>query len=83
MELKDTVEGMLSPDYKERFKAEYQQTLIRYEKLSDLIEKWINNELDFTPTCPIGVLCRQVELMEEYLIVLDTRADVEGIDLDD
>lgn len=31
--LEDTVEGMLHPDYKERFKAEYQQTKIRYEKL--------------------------------------------------
>ena len=29
----DTVEGMLSPDYKERFKAEYAQTKIRYERL--------------------------------------------------
>lgn len=32
-ELKDTVDGMLSTDYKERFVAEYQQTKIRYEKL--------------------------------------------------
>ena len=29
MDLKDTVEGMLSEDYKERFKAEYLQTKIR------------------------------------------------------
>ena len=29
----DTVEGMLSPDYKERFIAEYIQTKIRYERL--------------------------------------------------
>ena len=28
-----TVEGMLSPDYKERFRAEYIQTKIRYERL--------------------------------------------------
>lgn len=33
MELKETIEGMTSPDYKERFKAEYRQTKIRYEKL--------------------------------------------------
>lgn len=30
MELKDTVEMMNSEDYKERFKAEYQQVVIRY-----------------------------------------------------
>lgn len=33
MELKDTVEMMNSADYKERFKAEYQQVVIRYKKL--------------------------------------------------
>ena len=33
MELKDTIEMMMSEDYKERFKAEYNQTKIRYEKL--------------------------------------------------
>ena len=33
MELKDTVEMMNSTDYKERFKAEYHQTKIRYERL--------------------------------------------------
>lgn len=33
MELKDTVSLMNSADYKERFKAEYYQTKIRYEKL--------------------------------------------------
>ena len=32
-ELKDTIEMMNSADYKERFKAEYAQTKIRYEKL--------------------------------------------------
>lgn len=32
MELKDTVEMMGSVDYKERFKAEYLQAKIRYEK---------------------------------------------------
>ena len=39
MELKDTVELMNSADYKERFKAEYLQTKIRYDKLHKLIIK--------------------------------------------
>lgn len=34
-----TVEGMLSPDYRERFIAEYQQTKIRYEKLKDFNDR--------------------------------------------
>ena len=33
MDLRNTVEMMLSSDYKERFRAEYYQTKIRYEKL--------------------------------------------------
>lgn len=33
MELKDTVQLMLSNDYEERFKAEYWQTKVRYERL--------------------------------------------------
>ena len=36
MELYETIEGMTSTDYRERFKAEYRQTKIRYEKLKDL-----------------------------------------------
>lgn len=31
MELKDTIAGMNSADYKERFKAEYRQVKIRYD----------------------------------------------------
>lgn len=40
MQMKDTVEMMCSADYKERFKAEYYQTKIRYEKL-----KAFNNKI--------------------------------------
>ena len=39
MELKDTVEMMGSEDYKERFKAEYCQVKIRYEKLMYMLER--------------------------------------------
>ena len=39
MELKDTVEMMNSSDSKERFKAEYYQTKIRYEKLHSMLIK--------------------------------------------
>lgn len=33
-ELRDTIEMMNSGDYKERFKAEYYQIVIRYQKLN-------------------------------------------------
>ena len=37
MELLDTVELMVSDDYKNRMKAEYLQTKIRYDKLHKMI----------------------------------------------
>jgi hypothetical protein len=83
MELRDTVDLMLSDDYKDRFKAEYLQLKIRYEKLKVMLDKWDNDELDFTPTCPREIYDEQIEGMETYLDVLVDRADLEGIDLSD
>lgn len=83
MELRDTVDLMLSDDYKDRFKAEYLQLKIRYEKLKVMLDKWDNDELDFTPTCPREVYDEQIEGMETYLDVLVDRAGLEGIDLSD
>ena len=40
MTLKDTIKLMESEDYKERFKAEYYQTKIRYNKLHEMIIKY-------------------------------------------
>lgn len=57
MELKDAVDLMTSEDYKERFKAEYIQTKIRYESLYKMLTKWEAGTLDFTSTCsPILLL---------------------------
>ena len=81
MELKDTVEMMNSADYKERFKAEYQQVVIRYRKLAAMLEKWDNGELNFTPTCPRSTYNIQVRAMTDYIAVLEARAVMEGVDL--
>lgn len=51
MELKDTVEMMTSSDYKERFKAEYYQLKLRYDKLALMITKWDEGTLGFEPSC--------------------------------
>lgn len=83
MELRDTVDLMLSADYKDRFKAEYLQLKIRYEKLKVMLDKWDNDELDFTPTCPREIYDEQIDGMETYLDVLADRAGLEGIDLSD
>lgn len=82
MELRDTVEMMNSADYKERFKAEYQQVVIRYQKLAAMLEKWDNGELNFTPTCPRSTYNMQVRAMKDYIAVLEARAVMEGVDLE-
>lgn len=82
MELKDTVEMMNSEDYKERFKAEYLQTKIRYDKLDKMLIKYEAGTLNFTPNCPIDALENQRYYMREYLNALRVRAEIEKIDLD-
>ena len=81
MELKDTVEGMLSESYADRFVAEYQQTLIRYNKLDDMTVKYEAGTLDFKPDCPLDVLLEQKKHMGQYLRSLKVRAEIEGIEL--
>ena len=49
MKLKDTVVMMNSPNYQDRFRAEYWQNEIRLEKLLNLIDKYRRNALDFEP----------------------------------
>ena len=81
MELKDTMEMMQSADYKERFKAEYQQTKIRYNKLHNMLVKADAHTLDFTPSCPLDLLREQKAAMGKYLYCLEVRAEIEGIKL--
>lgn len=81
MELKDTVEMMNSDDYKERFKAEYLQTKIRYDKLHAMTVKYEAGTLPFTPTCSLDLLKEQKSLMGQYLNKLEIRAEIEGIEL--
>lgn len=81
MDLIDTVELMSSSDYKDRFKAEYLQTKIRYMRLSQMLVKYDAGTLDFTPDCPIELLRNQANAMSEYLHALEVRAEVEKIKL--
>lgn len=82
MELRDTVEMMNSGDYKERFKAEYQQNVIRYQKLVAMLEKWDKEELKFEPVCPRSTYNMQIKAMTDYIAVLEARAVIEGISLE-
>lgn len=72
---------MNSSDYKERFKAEYQQVVIRYKKLAAMLEKWDKGELNFKPTCPRSTYNMQIKAMTDYIAVLEARAVMENVDL--
>ena len=80
-ELKETVDMMVSEDYKERFKAEYYQVKIRLEKLQRMVVKWDDGELPFTPTCPRKIYDGQLHIMHRYIDILEERAQIEGIEL--
>ena len=73
--LSDTAQMMNSADWKERLKAEYWQLKIRYDKLLDT-GIWNNST-----QCPLTLMQRQAMYMQSYLEVLEKRAEVEGVDL--
>ena len=81
MELKDTISLMTSTDYKDRFKAEYIQNVVRYKKLKAMLDKWDNGKLDFSPTCPRSTYNIQAKAMTDYIAVLEARAVMENIEL--
>ena len=83
MKLSETVVGMNSADYKERFKAEYNQLAIRYYGLRGMLDKWDAGTLPFKPTCPRSTYNMQLAAMTDYLAVLEARAVMESIELDD
>lgn len=92
MELRDTVKMMNSADYKERFIAEYYQTKVRYERL-----KALNTKLEAARRtmfeglkkempkfdCPEELLYEQQNIMGQYLHILEVRAVIENISLDE
>ena len=93
MDLHKTATYMVSGDYKKRFIAEYWQTKIRYEKL-----KAFNNKIEaamilksdsIIPVeepkhyCPLHLLQEQQAAMGKYLKMLELRAVIEKIELNE
>ena len=92
MELENTLDLMLSPDYKNRLKAEYWQTKIRYEKLKRRNTEWeayrLTNVMQAVAAkskTPREVLQQQQQerVMGEYLHLLELRAVLEGVELEE
>ena len=85
-DLKDTIGDMMSENYRQRFKAEYWQTKIRYEKLKNLVHRIELEEEDgcedmIAPkhNSPLSLIKDQQYHMGEYLGILEKRAIVEMI----
>lgn len=81
MELNETVELMNSADYKDRFKGEYFQVKIRYDKLKVMCDKWDEGKLNFKPTCPREIYDLQLDAMKRYMDILVIRAKIENVEL--
>lgn len=77
--LENTIDLMKSEDYKERFKAEYYQLVIRRNRLVGMLNSWDNSSLPFTPTIPREIYDEQLYYMNGYMRILRQRASIEGV----
>lgn len=81
-ELNETIELMNSTDYKDRFRAEYEQLKIRKFKLEKMVRAAEAGTLEFTPTCPLSTYHMQLRAMSDYKAILEARAVMEHVDLE-
>ena len=78
----DQADGATASDYKERMRVEYRELTARAGRLRDMLQRYADGTLDFEPVCPIGLLSRQLDVMDEYANLLRHRAKVEHVDLE-
>ena len=70
-------------DYKIRFIKEYKELKERYNKLRKIIVKAEAGTLDFQLSCSLDLLEQQANHMRNYLHILEIRAEIEGVDIND
>lgn len=68
-------------DYKSRMKQEYLELTARISKLRRMIVMSKVDKLKFKLSCKIELLEEQLEAMEKYALILETRAIFEEIEL--
>ena len=69
----------MSDKYKEDFKQEYNQLVIRQNKLLEMLRKSDSGEIKLK--CPRSTYDMQLKGMSDYAAALKVRAVMEGIDL--
>lgn len=67
--------------YQDRMRVEYRDLTARAGRLRDMLQRYADGTLDFEPTCPISLLSRQLDVMDEYALILRRRANIEHISL--
>lgn len=82
-ELKETVDLMLSDNFRDRLKAEYWQNVIRYNSLSMYIDKLKNSKNPYESAVPIKTLERQLTYMSLMNGVLEERLEADDINADE
>lgn len=70
-------------DYEERMRVEYRELTARAGRLRDMLQRYADGTIDFEPVCPIGLLSRQLDVMDEYAGLLRHRAKLEHVDLEE
>lgn len=81
MKLKDTVNWMLSSDYKERLKAEYHQERIREINLRMLVQSYEEKPISIQFKHKHERLRDLLACLRYKLIILEELADIEDIKL--
>ena len=69
--------------WEERFLEEYKDLRDRTEKLANMLVGYEADTLPFKPKCAFSVLHEQLIYMKGYLKVLEERALIENIKLED
>lgn len=82
-ELRETVDLMLSDNFRDRLKAEYWQNVIRYNALSMYIDKLKNSKNPYESPVPIKSLERQLTYMSLMNGVLEERLAADDINADE
>lgn len=70
-------------DYGERMRVEYRELAARAGRLRDMLQRYADGTLDFELVCPIGLLSRQLDVMDKYAGLLRHRAKIEHVDLEE
>lgn len=69
--------------YQDRMRVEYRELTVRAGRLRGMLQRYADGTLDFELVCPITLLSRQLDVMDEYAGLLRHRAKIEHVDLEE